>query len=131
MLLRIFRVVAVVSAIWALASVVVLAWVLAAQAQKRSATRVTSGTIAVTNTFQSALNANGNRNGCTLQNQGSHTMFIYAGQPTAATTSASLQIAPGQIFNCGANATTVITDGIAVTGTAGDGFVANEQSEQQ
>jgi hypothetical protein len=90
-------------------------------------TSVSNGTIAVTNTFQTALAGNGSRKGCTIQNQGTHVMYLYPGVTTAASTAAAMQLLSGQTFYCQATGSSVITDQISITGTAGDAFIAYEQ----
>ena len=51
----------------------------------------TNSTISVTNTFQSALAASTTRRGCWIQNQGTHTMYLYASEANAPTTANSSQ----------------------------------------
>ena len=68
-----------------------------------------SSTISVTNTFQSVLvAANGSRFGCSIQNQGTATMYVFAGPIANATKATSKQLAPPStgtitpsVFNCG------------------------------
>jgi hypothetical protein len=106
------------------------AWALlcvGAAAQLGVPTTVSNGTIAITNTFQQALAGNGTRKGCTIQNQGTHTMYVFPGTTAAATTAASLLLQSGQIFMCQSTGSSVITDPINITGTAGDAFVVYEQ----
>ncbi len=85
-----------------------------------------SGTVAVTNTFQTVITQNSARSGCTIQNQGSHTMyFTTAGSPSLTN---SFQIAPGAAYTCtspGSNVTS--TDQIQMTGTSGDAFAGTWQ----
>jgi len=101
--------------------------VASARAQQGTATTIANGTIVITSTFQQILAGNGTRRGCTIQNQGSHVMYVYPGVTTAATTAASLLLQPGQTFLCQATGSSVITDPISMTGTSGDAWVANEQ----
>lgn len=111
----------------------VLALALGISAQAQTVTTVTNGTIAVTSTFQNVLSAqNGGRTGCTFQNQGTNTMYVFAGAIGSATIAKSLQITPGQIFMCGligsnSAANAVIQDAVNITGTAADAFVMNSQ----
>jgi len=89
-----------------------------------------SGTIAVTSTFQSIQGQTNNRQGCSIQNNGSHPMYVYLGTAANATTALSFTLGPaangngGQTFNCVVNGDAVIKDGIYITGTSGDAFTA-------
>lgn len=116
-----------------LLAAVLAAFLLVESANAQVMTTVTNGTIATTNTFQNALpSANGGRYGCTIQNQGTHTMYVFAGAAGNATLAKSLQLSPNQTFNCGmygANwpSASVIQDAIQITGTSGDAYVVNAQ----
>ena len=85
-----------------------------------------SSTIAVTNTFQAVFTANTSRTGCTIQNNGTNSMWVYfvpnpAG--AAATKGASAVLAAGQSLNCsvfGMN----LTNAVQITGTSADAFYA-------
>lgn len=99
---------------------------LTAQAPFGAFTGVTNGTITVTNTFQSIITQNTNRRGCTIQNTGTHTMFVFFGAIGSATTSNSIQINGGQIVNCQVGGI-ILQDAVSITGTAGDPFVVNIQ----
>lgn len=92
---------------------------------------VASSTIAVTNTFQTALAASTSRRWCILQNQGTHVMYAYFGTLANATTAASLQVQAGQTITCELTTTaggkTAITEDFNITGTSGDAFVVNSQ----
>jgi len=90
-----------------------------------------SSTIASTNTFQSVFAAvtGGTaeaRMSCTIQNNGTHNMYVFAGPIASATTSNSIVVIPGAIFYC-YTGVGVITDQISVTGTSGDAFYAAYQ----
>jgi len=79
-----------------------------------------SGTIAVTNTFQTLLASNGGRRACVFQNNGAHTMyFSLAVTPTLGN---SLQVLPGVAYYCAGLSNVVVGDTISITGTAGDAF---------
>lgn len=92
-----------------------------------------SGTIAVTNTFQSiqAANTSNTRKGCLIQNNGSNTMWVFFGPIGSASKGASYQIAPasasaaGQAISCANGAGGVAQDQVSITGTSGDAFTAN------
>lgn len=94
-----------------------------------------SGTIAITNTFQSIQTVNQSRHGCAIQNRStnnsSDTMWVYF-DPTnssgcsAATKAGSFTLTPGQSANCNVG-TIILSDQICITGTSGDGFAANFQ----
>lgn len=89
-----------------------------------------SGTITVTNTFQSLFSASQARASCFIQNQGSHVMYVFSGPIALATEATSLQIGPESSgipsggFACTNPNSSVDTDQISITGTAGDAFVA-------
>lgn len=96
-------------------------------------TTVVSGSISVTNTFQSVFNnsqtsnpgARG-RTSCTVQNNGTHTMYVFFGPIANATTTNALQIGPGQVILCQIGGAT-LQDQVSITGTSFDTFVANQQ----
>jgi hypothetical protein len=85
-----------------------------------------SGTIAVTNTFQSiwaASVATTGRSDCIIQNNGAASMFLYFGPIASATNATSLTLVAGAIFRCGNNGV-IIKDQISITGTATQAFFA-------
>lgn len=89
-----------------------------------------SGTIAVSNTFQSIQVFNRGRTGCLIQNQStSNTMWVYFGPVASATKAASfiLDTAHGLSISCAVGGTSVVDDQVSITGTATDAFVANFQ----
>jgi hypothetical protein len=86
-----------------------------------------SGTITTTNTFQSVQGTTNNRKGCLIQNNGTHTMYVYFGAIANATTSNAAQLVAGQAISCAINGNLVIQDAISITGTSGDTFFANFQ----
>lgn len=86
-----------------------------------------SGTIAVTDTFQSIQRQTNNRQGCAIQNNGTHTEYVYFGPIANATEGASVQLAAGQYVSCTSAANTVLKDQASITGTSGDAFYANFQ----
>ncbi len=86
-----------------------------------------SGSIAATGTFQLIQARANNRQGCIIQNQGTHTMNVFFGEPADATTATSAQITAGQAINCAVSGNLVVLDSISITGTAGDPFFANFQ----
>lgn len=86
-----------------------------------------SSTIASTNVFQQVWPANGGRKSCTIQNNSTHTMFLYLGPIVNATTTNSAQLlASGGSANCNVGPI-VSSDQISITGTSGDAFYANQQ----
>lgn len=90
---------------------------------------ITNNTIAVTNTFQKIWNASTattGRVGCLVQNNGTHTMYVFFGATTSATTQASVQLQAGQSLNCNVGVI-VVRNEIAITGTAGDSYYGAEQ----
>lgn len=86
-----------------------------------------SGTIAVTNTFQSIQAVSNVRGGCSIQNNGTHTMYIYFGAIANSTTGASATLIAGQSLNCLVGSNYVLKDQVSITGTSGDAFFANFQ----
>jgi hypothetical protein len=86
-----------------------------------------SGTILVTNTFQIVQGQTNNRQGCTIQNNGSNAMRVFFGPFAGASAGASVTLAAGQALNCKIGGNTVVRDAIAITGTSGDSFFANFQ----
>ena len=90
-------------------------------------TLTATSTIASTNVFQVALAApSGQRNGCTIQNTGTHVEYVYFGATASATTSNSYQVNPGQMIYCNAG-NVVLQDIINITGTSGDGYIVTSQ----
>jgi hypothetical protein len=86
-----------------------------------------SGTIAVTNTFQSLQAAKGGRNGCLVQNNGSHTMWVYFGPIASATAGTSYVLSAGASISCAVGGLGVLIDQVSITGTSADAFFANFQ----
>jgi len=93
-----------------------------------------SGTIAVTNSFQSIQGKANNRLGCTIQNPStnSHNQLVYfdstnSANCSAATSGGSVTLPPGYSVNCVVNTINVLGDQVCITGTSGDPFFANFQ----
>lgn len=84
-------------------------------------------TIAVTNTFQTALAASTLRLGCFIQNNGTHTMYVFFGSSTPADLTTSIQLSAGQAVICSTGTGGVATDAILITGTANDVAVVSSQ----
>jgi hypothetical protein len=95
-----------------------------AQQAKLPSTNV-SGTIAVTNTFQSVFEA-GFRTGCTVQNNGAASMWVFFGPIASATKAKSVILATGQSVSCNSPGIT-LSDQISITGTATQEFFAAVQ----
>lgn len=101
-----------------------------------AATNNGSGTIAVTNTFQQIFAASARpqaqggvgpvRSACTIQNNGTHIMYVYFGPIANATTATSSQLAANQSLNCNTGPV-VLSDQVSITGTSGDVFYAAQQ----
>src|SRR5665213_1443771 len=81
-----------------------------------------SSTITATNTFQLIQGQTNNRIGCTIQNNGSHTMYVYPDIVANATTGGSAVLAPGDKFYCAVSGNFVLKNAISITGTAGDSY---------
>lgn len=84
-------------------------------------------TIAVTSTFQTALAASSLRLGCLIQNNGTHTMYVFFGTSTPADLTTSIQLAAGQAVQCSTATGGIATDLIQITGTSGDVAVVSSQ----
>lgn len=98
-----------------------------------SAITNSSSTITATNTFQSVFAQSSSRRSCAIQNTGTSTMWVYFGAIAGATKAKSFPLAPASAANepggfvlCN-NGSTVITDQVSITGTAGDTFTATAQ----
>lgn len=88
-----------------------------------------SGSIGTTNTFQSIFaqnTTNRGRAGCTIQNNGTHNMLVFAGPLANATSTNSTTITPGQPYYCNIGGI-VLQDQISITGTQNDTFFAAQQ----
>lgn len=91
-------------------------------------TQNSSGTIAVTNTFQTIWSKSSNvqgRLGCYVQNKGSNPMYVYFGPKASATTPTSINLSGGAAISC-ANGVIVQQDEVNITGTAGDAYYAGQ-----
>lgn len=84
-----------------------------------------SGTIGVTNTFQSLWTQNSVRVGCTVQNNDSNAMWVYFGPIANATKANSVLLDPGQVLNC-SNSGVSATDQVSITGTSTGAFFASQ-----
>ena len=90
-----------------------------------------SGTVAVTNTFQMVFGARapsgaatGTRRGCTIQNNGTHNMYVTEGLGVAASSlTNSVILPPTYIYTCSINGA-VLYGEIDLTGTATEAFYA-------
>lgn len=93
----------------------------------------TSGTVTLGGTFQTAIAANSDRKGCTLQNTSVHTMYVYVGTLGDATTGKSFLLGPGSAGSPGgtlycSDGNIVVTGAINVTtSTTGDTWVQSVQ----
>jgi hypothetical protein len=107
-----------------------LLWAFPAYADPQ-ATGPQGSSISVTNTFQQVWGSQSNRQYCSIQNTGTHTMYVYFGPTASATTSNSYQLSPGQIIYCGAtgppNGAVLNTQAVQITGTAADTYVYLQQ----
>lgn len=84
-----------------------------------------SSTIAVTNTFQSIQVAT-QRRGCSIQNNGAASMWVFFGPIASATKAKSVVLLTGQSVNCNSPGAT-LSDQISITGTATQEFFAAVQ----
>ena len=88
-----------------------------------------SGTVTSTNVFQSvfaAITGNQQRSSCTVQNNGTHTMFVFFGPIANALTTSSVALTAGQATTCSVNGV-VLKDQVSITGTTTENFFAAQQ----
>lgn len=89
-----------------------------------------SGSISVTNTFQSVFAASGINTGrvaCMVQNNGTNPMWVFFGPIANATKGKSVVLAAGVSVQCNAAGGIVLKDQVSITGTSGDAFFAAQQ----
>lgn len=89
-----------------------------------------SGTISVTNTFQSIQALTAGRKGCLIQNQSlTDTMWVFFGPIGSATKATAFELDPqhGLAISCAVPGLGVATDQVSITGTSTDAFTANFQ----
>lgn len=85
-----------------------------------------SSTITSGGTYQSLWSANAARNGCTVQNNGTHTMYVFFGPIASATHALSVELSAGQSVTCQVGGL-VLQDQVSIDGTTSDAFYANQQ----
>lgn len=98
-------------------------------AQGQLSTTNSSGSVAVTNTFQSIFAASTvvtGRVACTVQNTGTNAMYVFFGPIASATTATSVKLTAGQSVNCNVGGVT-LRDQVSITGTATETFYAAQQ----
>jgi hypothetical protein len=86
-----------------------------------------SGTIAVTNTFQTVFSASTLRTGCLIQNNGAGSMYVSEGIPLATppTTAKSFTLVTASApYRCDMPGGAVLTGEIDITGTATQAYYA-------
>lgn len=94
-----------------------------------------SSTITSTNTFQQVFAAAGpsvsgagttpGRKGCTIENNGTHNMWVTEALSVAASTTAlAVVLQPTQVYSCETVAGIALQGQINITGTSGDSFYA-------
>ena len=84
-----------------------------------------SGTITAGGTYQSVYPKTNSRAGCTIQNNGTGTMYVYFGPIANATHGASVQLPVGSGLNCNVG-NTVLPDQVSVDGTTADAFYGDQ-----
>lgn len=92
-------------------------------------TQNSSTTIASTNVFQSIWVAPTNTRGrasCTVQNNGTNSMWVFFGPIASATKAKSVVLAAGQNVRCLVGGV-ALQDQVSITGTSGDAFYAAQQ----
>lgn len=85
-----------------------------------------SGSVSVTNTFQSIWVSNVNRLSCTIQNNGTHNMYVFFGPIDNATLTNSVILSATNTVNCQIFGV-ILSDQVSITGTSGDAFFAAQQ----
>lgn len=85
-----------------------------------------SSTISSSNVFQSIWAANSNRTACTIQNNGTHNMWVFFGAIANATENNSVVLQAGQYLNCNSG-NVILQDQVSITGTSTDAFFAAQQ----
>lgn len=88
-----------------------------------------SGTVTSGGTFQSIWSAAPSgrlRKSCTVQNNGTHNMYVYFGPIASATDATAVTLASGQSVSCVAGGGT-LQDQVSVDGTTADAFFAAQQ----
>lgn len=88
-----------------------------------------SGTVTSGGTFQSvwpAVPSGRLRKSCTVQNNGTHNMYVYFGPIASATDATAVTLAAGQSVSCVAGGGT-LQDQVSVDGTTADAFFAAQQ----
>lgn len=85
-----------------------------------------SSTISLSNVFQSIWAANSNRTACTIQNNGTHNMWVFFGAIANATENNSVVLQAGQYLNCNSG-NVILQDQVSITGTSTDAFFAAQQ----
>lgn len=90
-----------------------------------------SGTISVSNTFQSIQVLTAGRNGCLIENQSTtDVMWVFFGPIGSATKTTAFPIGGGSFppaISCAVGGIGVLTDQVSITGTSADAFTANFQ----
>lgn len=89
-----------------------------------------SGTIASGGTYQQILPADTStrgRVGCTVINNGTHTMYVFFGPIASATHNTSVQLTAGQPAYCSTGNGGVLKDQVSIDGTTSDVFYAAVQ----
>jgi ABC-type amino acid transport substrate-binding protein len=84
-----------------------------------------STTIAVTNTFQTVFSRNPSRQGCSIQNTGTNSMYVYFDVAANATIAKSVKLSAGNSVTCNIGNTTLL-NAVVITGTATETFYAAE-----
>lgn len=89
---------------------------------------ITNGSSTITSggTYQQIFAASGFRRGCTVQNNGTHTMFVFFGPIASAMHATSVQLSSGQSVNCQVGGI-VVQDQVSIDGTTADSFYAAQQ----
>ena len=85
-----------------------------------------SGTVTAGGVYQSVFAATQLRKGCTIQNNGSHTMYVFFGPIASATHATSVQLLAGQWVKCQAGPI-ILQDQVSLDGTTADAFFAAQQ----
>ena len=88
-----------------------------------------SSTITVTDTFQYIWildTTTTGRTACTIQNNGTNTMWVFFGPIANATKGKSVVLSAGRVVKCNSG-NVILKDQVSITGTSGDAFYAARQ----
>lgn len=112
--------------VMAIAACLLVAWAILSPviAQQRARSLQTSGTVTLTDSFQTIKTADDQRRGCLFQNKGTNTLFVFYGALASATKDGSFEVLTKLYFSTNVGGVNN-SDTISITGTTGDKWVLN------